>query len=81
MSGTDIQPNDSTVGVGNSLAAEHPNSRFANTMMAVGSSDRPGMALWRDHLYAWMTRNATRATDFFNIPPNRVVELGTHIEI
>jgi hypothetical protein len=35
------------------------------------------MALWRDHLFAWMTRNATRATDFFNIPPNRVVELGT----
>jgi K+ transporter len=28
-----------------------------------------------------MTRNATRATDFFNIPANRVVELGTHIEI
>jgi KUP system potassium uptake protein len=40
-----------------------------------------GMALWRDHLFAWMSRNATRATDFFNIPPNRVVELGTHIEI
>ena len=41
----------------------------------------PGMALWRDHLFAWMTRNATRATDFFNIPANRVVELGTHVEI
>ena len=37
--------------------------------------------LWREHLFAWMTRNATRATDFFNIPANRVVELGTHIEI
>ena len=32
-------------------------------------------------LFAWMSRNATRATDFFNIPPNRVVELGTQIEI
>jgi KUP system potassium uptake protein len=39
------------------------------------------MAFWRDHLFAWMTRNAVRATDFFNIPANRVVELGTHIEI
>ena len=44
-------------------------------------TEMKGMALWRDHVFAWMTRNATRATDFFNIPPNRVVELGTHIEI
>ncbi|QJR15830.1 potassium transporter Kup [Usitatibacter palustris] len=44
-------------------------------------AELPGMAMWRDHLFAWMTRNATRATDFFNIPANRVVELGTHVEI
>ncbi|QJR11898.1 Low affinity potassium transport system protein kup [Usitatibacter rugosus] len=44
-------------------------------------ADMPGMARWRDHLFAWMSRNATRATDFFNIPTNRVVELGTHVEI
>ena len=44
-------------------------------------AEMPGMAMWRDHLFAWMTRNATRATDFFNIPANRVVELGTHVEI
>ncbi|MGE0356139.1 MAG: potassium transporter Kup [Burkholderiales bacterium] len=42
---------------------------------------RQGMATWRDHLFAWMSRNATRATDFFNIPINRVVELGTHVDI
>jgi len=41
----------------------------------------PGMALWRDHLFAWMSRNATRATDYFRLPANRVIELGTHIEI
>ena len=40
-----------------------------------------GMALWRERLFAWMTRTATSATDFFRIPPNRVVELGTQIEI
>jgi KUP system potassium uptake protein len=44
-------------------------------------SELPGMARWRDHIFAWMTRNATRATDFFDIPANRVVELGTHVEI
>ena len=44
-------------------------------------STRPGMAMWREKLFAWMTRNATSAMEFFNIPPNRVVELGTQIEI
>jgi KUP system potassium uptake protein len=44
-------------------------------------SELPGMPLWRDHIFAWMTRNAMRATDYFQIPANRVVELGTHVEI
>ncbi len=44
-------------------------------------AEMPGMAKWRDHLFAWMMRNSTRATDFFHIPANRVVELGTHVEI
>src|SRR6185503_3680962 len=56
-------------------------SFFLSRETVIPASDTPGMALWRDHLFAWMTRNATRATDFFNIPPNRVVELGTHVEI
>ena len=42
---------------------------------------RQGMAPWRDQLFAWMRRNATRATDYFNVPINRVVELGTHVDI
>jgi len=56
-------------------------SFFLSRETVIPTSDTPGMALWRDHIFAWMSRNATRATDFFNIPPNRVVELGTHIEI
>ncbi|MBX7201254.1 MAG: potassium transporter Kup [Rhodospirillaceae bacterium] len=44
-------------------------------------SGRPGMALWRERLFAWMTRSATTAMDFFKLPPNRVVELGTQVEI
>ena len=44
-------------------------------------SRRPGMALWREHLFAWMSRSATSALDFFKLPPNRVVELGTQVEI
>src|SRR5688572_12580149 len=45
-------------------------SFFLSRETVIPASDAPGMALWREHLFAWMTRNATRATDFFNIPPN-----------
>jgi KUP system potassium uptake protein len=41
----------------------------------------PGMAMWREKLFATMSRNASSATEFFRIPTNRVVELGTQIEI
>ncbi|MGH8726979.1 MAG: potassium transporter Kup [Burkholderiales bacterium] len=39
-----------------------------------------GMSLWRERLFAAMTRNAGSVTDYFNIPANRVIELGTRIE-
>jgi KUP system potassium uptake protein len=41
----------------------------------------PGMAPWREKLYANMHRNAASAADFLNLPPNRVVELGTKVQI
>ena len=40
-----------------------------------------GMALWREKLFALMSRNATSATAYFCLPPNRVVEMGSQIEI
>jgi KUP system potassium uptake protein len=40
-----------------------------------------GMSQWRKRLFRLLSRNARSATDFFNIPPNRVVEIGTHIEL
>ena len=45
------------------------------------SSARPGMAVWREGLFAWMSRSATSAMVFFKLPVNRVVELGTQVEI
>ena len=45
------------------------------------ATERPGMAKWRVHLFAFLTRNAQSVTKFFNIPPDRVVELGTQIEL
>ncbi len=41
----------------------------------------PGMALWREKLFASMSKNAVKASEFFQIPTNRVVELGTQIEL
>ncbi len=41
----------------------------------------PGMAMWREKLFALMTRNALRATDFFHIPPSRVIEVRMQVEI
>ncbi|HEU4893073.1 MAG TPA: potassium transporter Kup [Vicinamibacterales bacterium] len=41
----------------------------------------PGMAMWRERLFVLMARNAVRATTFFRLPPERVVELGVHVEI
>ena len=44
-------------------------------------SAKPGMALWREKLFAWMLRNAASAMEFFRLPSNRVVELGSQLEI
>ena len=41
----------------------------------------PGMALWRERLFVLMARNAVRATAFFRLPPERVVELGVQVEL
>jgi KUP system potassium uptake protein len=42
---------------------------------------RSGMARWRERLFAFLSRNASSATAFFRLPPNRVVELGAQIEL
>ena len=41
----------------------------------------PGMALWREKLFVSMSKNATKAFEFFQVPTNRVVELGTQVEL
>jgi len=45
------------------------------------ASSRPGMAIWREKLFSWMLRNAESAMEFFKLPTNRVVELGSQVEI
>jgi KUP system potassium uptake protein len=45
------------------------------------ATKRPGMAVWRERLFVLMSSNAMRATSFFNIPSERVVELGMQLEL
>jgi KUP system potassium uptake protein len=43
--------------------------------------DDAGMAYWRERMFAAMARNSENITDYFNIPANRVIELGTRVQI
>ena len=45
------------------------------------ASDRLGMSVWRDKLFIFLSHNARRATNFFQIPADRVVEIGIQLEI
>jgi KUP system potassium uptake protein len=45
------------------------------------STERPGMARWRERLFAFMSRNALRATAFFQIPSTQVFEVGAQVEL
>jgi KUP system potassium uptake protein len=56
-------------------------SFFLSRQKIVATEGGIGMALWRDRLFAAMARNAGNVTDYFNIPANRVIELGTRVQI
>jgi KUP system potassium uptake protein len=45
------------------------------------ATNQPGMAIWRERLFALMSRNAQSAMTFFRIPPDRVLELGSQVEL
>jgi KUP system potassium uptake protein len=45
------------------------------------TTDKPGMARWRKHVFALTARNSTGAFSFFRLPPNRVIELGMQLEL
>ncbi len=63
------------------LAIEMMQTSFFLSRESLVPTMYPGMAMWREHLFIAMARNAGSAAAFFNIPTNRVVELGAQIEI
>ena len=54
---------------------------FFIARQTVISSPGAGMAQWRERIFIGMSRNARGAADYYQIPPNRVIELGTQVEI
>ena len=54
---------------------------FFSSRETLVAAEHVGMPVWRDKIFAFMARNASAATDFFRIPGNRLVELGTKVEI
>lgn len=63
------------------LVFEEMDTSFFLSRETLISTDRPGMARWREKLFVLQSKNALRATDFFQIPANRVVEMGTQVEL
>jgi KUP system potassium uptake protein len=59
---------------------ENDISYFIGREVPIGSP-RPDLAAWREPIFAFLTKNAGNAADFFCIPPEKVVELGTQVEV
>ncbi|HET7833356.1 MAG TPA: potassium transporter Kup [Gallionella sp.] len=57
------------------------NTSFFISRAMLVPSPKPGMARWRERLFRLLSRNAMNAADFFKIPVNRVIEMGTRVEI
>ena len=67
--------------LGLELAAEDTTYYLAHLTLFTHETVRLGMMAWRDKLFVFLSRNARRATNFFHIPPDRVVEIGIQLEI
>jgi len=56
-------------------------SFFLGRQKLIAAREQPGMALWRERLFAWMMKSSESAMEFFKLPTNRVVELGSQLRI
>jgi KUP system potassium uptake protein len=56
-------------------------SFFLGRQKLIATKEKPGMALWRERLFAWMLKSSESAMEFFKLPTNRVIELGSQVQI
>jgi KUP system potassium uptake protein len=82
MEDVDI-PRDLAAGAAQAGAVFEPlhTSYFLSRQKLIASCAIPGMALWRERLFSWMLKLSESAMDFFKLPTNRVVELGSQLRI
>ncbi|HVZ78494.1 MAG TPA: potassium transporter Kup, partial [Gemmatimonadaceae bacterium] len=81
--GLKAKPNETTFYLGRErlIVLGKGEKRTTPRALPRGEERRLDMARWRKKLFVIMSRNARSATEFFNIPPNRVVELGAQVEL
>lgn len=63
------------------LAFDTMDTTYFASREALTAKPEQGMAMWRDKMFLFMSRNATPATEYFSIPGERLVELGTKVVI
>ena len=63
------------------LSFDMMDTTFFTSRALIVSAPTPGMMKWRELLFIMMSKNAMNATEFFKVPTNRVIEMGTRIEI
>jgi KUP system potassium uptake protein len=88
MAGLDTKPNETSyylgrerlIPLGRSWRERRPRDKRTSSDGTASAPSPPQMMLWRKKIFVLMSRNARSATEFFGIPPNRVVELGAQIE-
>lgn len=82
QAGLRVKQNETTFYLGNEriLVLDRKRGPKPGTRRAPGDADFPDMSRWRKKLFVFLQRNARSATEFFGIPPNRVVELGAQVE-
>ena len=56
-------------------------SFFLGRQKLIPSKEQPGMAVWRERLFAWMSKSSESAMEYFQLPTNRVIELGSQLQI
>jgi KUP system potassium uptake protein len=79
--GIRAKPTDTTFYLGRERIIISDGEKKPGTRRAPDDAHLPRMAKWRKKLFVVMSRNARSATEFFEIPPNRVVELGAQVEL
>ena len=80
-----MQPPDVPAALGglraSGLAWHDEETTYYLAHLTLFANDRIGMSAWRDKLFIFLSRNARRATNFFCLPPDRVVEIGIQLEL